>query len=450
MKSENALIPNKNPLFCSMKFYSTQHKAPLATLKEAVLNGLPNDNGLYMPERITPLSVEFLNNFQQYSFRQIAYQVAHTLLQNSIDADLLKSITDEAVNFEAPVNMLSNNIGALELFYGPSLAFKDFGARFMARLMSNFVKDEKRPLHILVATSGDTGGAVALGFYNVPNIQVTILYPKGKVSNLQELQLTTLGKNITALEVDGVFDDCQALVKQAFLDVELRKQLLISSANSINISRLVPQMFYYFEAVKQVMDSKRPIAMSIPSGNFGNITAGLIAQKMGLPIHKFIAAVNNNDGFFHYLKDGVFTAKTSKETLSTAMDVGNPSNLARINDIFESDVEQIKKSITSYTYNNKQTEEALKEIHQKYNYISDPHGAVGYLGIQAYIKENPEALGIFQVTAHPAKFKPTVEPILNTKVEIPKNLAVLIGKKKQAIAMDINYTSFKKYLNTLI
>lgn len=432
-----------------MKFYSTQHKAPLATLKEAVLNGLPNDNGLYMPESITPLSKEFINNFQHYSFRQIAYEVAHTLLQKSIDADLLKHIVDEAVNFDAPVKMLSDNIGALELFHGPSLAFKDFGARFMARLMSYFVKDEKRPLHILVATSGDTGGAVALGFYKVPNIQVTILYPKGKVSDLQELQLTTLGENITALEVDGVFDDCQALVKQAFLDEELRKRLLISSANSINISRLVPQIFYYFEAIKQVMDKNRPVVMSVPSGNFGNITAGLIGQKMGLPIHKFIAAVNDNDGFFHYLKNGVFKAKPSKETLSTAMDVGNPSNLARINDIFDNDVEQIKQSIQSYAYNNEQTNQALKEIYQQYNYISDPHGAVGYLGLKDYLKDNPEALGLFQITAHASKFLPTVEPALNTKVEIPEKLATLIGRKKQALAIDTSYASFKKYLNTL-
>jgi len=433
-----------------MKFYSTQHKAPLATLREAVLNGLPNDNGLYMPERITPFSKDFINNFQHYSFQKIAYEVSHTLLQNSIDEHLLKNIIDEAVNFEAPVKMLTDNVGALELFHGPSLAFKDFGARFMARLMSHFVKDEKRPLHILVATSGDTGGAVALGFYKVPNIKVTILYPKGKVSDLQELQLTTLGENITALEVNGVFDDCQALVKQAFLDEELRQKLLISSANSINISRLIPQIFYYFEAVKQVLDKNRPVVMSVPSGNFGNLTAGIIGQKMGLPIHKFVAAVNDNDGFFHYLKDGIFTAKPSKETLSNAMDVGNPSNLARINDIFDNDVQQIKNSIASYTYNNQQTIEALKEIHQQYKYVCDPHGAVGYLGLKAYLKENPQAMGIFQVTAHPAKFLDTVEPALNTKVEIPENLKTLIGREKKAIPMDTSYTSFKKYLNSLI
>jgi len=433
-----------------MKFYSTQHKAPLATLKEAVLNGLPSDNGLYMPERITPLSENFINNFQHYSFQKIAFEVAHTLLQNSIEVDLLKSIIDEAVNFEAPVKMFSDNIGALELFHGPSLAFKDFGARFMARLMSHFVKDENRPLHILVATSGDTGGAVALGFYKVPNIKVTILYPKGKVSDLQELQLTTLGENITALEVDGVFDDCQALVKQAFLDTELREKLLISSANSINISRLIPQIFYYFEAVKQVIDKNRKVVMSVPSGNFGNLTAGIIGRKMGLPIHKFVAALNNNDGFFHYLKDGFFTAKPSIQTLSNAMDVGNPSNLARINDIFRNDVEQIKESVESFTYNNIQTKEALKEIHQQYNYICDPHGAVGYLGLKACLKNNPDATGIFQVTAHPAKFLPTVESALNVKVEIPVNLAVLIDRKKQAIPIDTSYTSFKKYLTSLI
>ncbi len=433
-----------------MKFYSTNQKAPRATLKEAVLNGLPADNGLYMPEKITPLSDEFLHNFPFYTFKKIAFKVARTLLQNSIDHQLLKQVTDEAINFPAPVKHLGDNFYSLELFHGPSLAFKDYGARFMARLMSHFVKDEERDLHILVATSGDTGGAVAMGFYKVPGIKVTILYPKGKVSHLQELQLTTLGENITALEVEGVFDDCQALVKQAFLDTKLREQLLISSANSINISRLIPQIFYYFEAIKQVADLKKPVVMSVPSGNFGNLTAGIIAQKMGLPIHRFIAAVNDNDGFYRYLQQGSFTPKPSVQTLSTAMDVGNPSNLVRINEIFNFDVQSIKNHITSFTYNNADTKKALQEIYEKFNYVADPHGAVGYLGLKAFLKQHPSAVGIFQETAHPSKFIDIVEPAIQQKVAIPKNLKRLMGKEKRAIPMSIEYADFKKYLEQLI
>jgi len=434
-----------------MKFYSTNRKAPEANLKEAVLNGLPSDNGLYMPGKIEPLSKEFIHDFPFYSFKKIAFEVASTLLQNSIDHTLLKQITDEAINFPAPVKHLGDNIYTLELFHGPSLAFKDFGARFMARLMSHFVKDESRDLNILVATSGDTGGAVAMGFYNVPGIQVTILYPKGKVSHLQELQLTTLGGNITALEVDGVFDDCQALVKQAFLDEPLREKLLISSANSINISRLIPQIFYYFEAIKQVVDLKKPVVMSVPSGNFGNLTAGIIAQKMGLPIHKFIAAVNDNDGFYRYLKEGEFTAKASIQTLSTAMDVGNPSNLVRINEIFKGQVDSIKDLIASFTYNNSSTKNALKEMYEKYNYIADPHGAVGYSGLKDYFQNHQkEVIGIFQETAHPSKFIDIVEPVIQQKVSIPESLKKLIGRKKQATPMSTVYTDFRKYLETLV
>lgn len=433
-----------------MKFYSTNRKAPEVNLKDAVLNGLPPDNGLYMPQKITVLPEEFLSNFPYYTFKKIAFEVARTLLQQSIDHDLLKQIIEEAINFPAPVKHLGDSIYTLELFHGPSLAFKDYGARFMARLMSHFVKDEPRDLHILVATSGDTGGAVAMGFYKVPGIRVTILYPKGKVSDLQELQLTTLGENITALEVDGVFDDCQALVKQAFLDKELRKKLLISSANSINISRLIPQIFYYFEAVKQVAALKKPVAMSVPSGNFGNLTAGVIAKKMGLPIQQFIAAVNDNDGFYQYLKAGNFTPKSSVQTLSTAMDVGNPSNLVRINEIFNYQVDSIKKHITSFTYNNAATENALKEIYKKFNYTADPHGAVAYLGLKTYLEQHPETIGIFQETAHPSKFIDIVEPAIQQKVTIPLSLKNLMNRKKQALPMSIEYADFRKYLDALV
>jgi len=284
----------------------------------------------------------------------------------------------------------------------------------------------------------------------VPGIKVTILYPKGKVSDLQELQLTTLGGNITALEIDGVFDDCQALVKQAFLDEDLRKKLLISSANSINISRLIPQIFYYFEAFKQVASFKKPVVMSVPCGNFGNLTAGLIAKKMGLPVHKFIAAVNDNDGFYNYLKTNKFIAKPSVQTLSTAMDVGNPSNLSRINEIFNHDLNAIRSDISSFTYTNDSTKKALKEIFETYNYIADPHGAVGYAGLKDYLINQPGAIGIFQETAHPSKFIDIVEPAIDSKVDIPQNLAKLIGRNKQAIDMGIDYAGFRKYLLGLI
>ncbi len=438
-----------------MKFYSTNRKAPEVSLRDAVLNGLPPDNGLYMPESINALPDSFFKAYQQRGFAENSFEIARTLLQDSIDHSLLEKITFDAINFPAPVKHLGDNIHCLELFHGPSLAFKDFGGRFMARLMSHFVEQDDTALHILVATSGDTGGAVAMGFHKVPGIKVTILYPKNKVSHLQELQLTTLGENITALEVDGVFDDCQALVKQAFLDEPLRQTLLshnlqISSANSINISRLIPQIFYYFEAIKQVASLGKPVVMSVPSGNFGNLTAGLIAKKMGLPIHKFIASVNDNDGFFRYLKDGVFEAKPSIETLSTAMDVGNPSNLVRINDLYQNNVNGIKEDIASFTYSNDVTADALKEIHSRYDYVADPHGAVGYLGLQAYLENNPDMLGIFQETAHPAKFLDVVEPVIGNAIPVPDKLAELQSREKLALPMSTDYADFKRYLAGLV
>ena len=433
-----------------MNFYSTNRKVEPVSLKDAVLNGLPADNGLYMPSEINTLSKNFIDCIENFSFPEISYQIAATLLKDCIDLDLLKSIIYDAINIEAPVVKLDDQIHTLELFHGPSLAFKDFGARFMARLMSHFVKDENRDLHILVATSGDTGGAVAMGFYNTPNVKVTILYPKGKVSPLQELQLTTLGANITALEVDGVFDDCQHLVKQAFLDEELRKRLLISSANSINISRLIPQIFYYFEAYKQVLHYNKPVVMSVPSGNFGNLTAGLIGKKMGLPIQQFIAAVNDNDTFYQYLQEGTYLSKPSIQTLSTAMDVGNPSNLARINELHQSKLELIKENISTFTYSNEATEQAIIEIKNKYNYTADPHGAVGYLGLLDYFKENTNCVGIFHETAHPSKFIDIVAPLINEKIEIPERLKILEDRAKLAQPMSTEYSDFKVYLESLI
>ncbi len=432
-----------------MKFYSTNRKAPEVDLKNAVLNGLAPDNGLYMPEVINPFKKDFFEDIEQYDFPDLAAQISRQLLSTAIDLNKLDEIVKAAVNFPAPVIQVNDNIHTLELFHGPSLAFKDFGARFMARLMSYFVEGENRKLHILVATSGDTGGAVALGFHGMPNIHVTILYPQGKVSPLQEKQLTTLGGNITALEIDGTFDDCQAMVKQAFLDTDLRKELMISSANSINISRLIPQIFYYFEAYKQVKKSAEKLMMCVPSGNFGNITAGLFGLKMGLPFDQFVAAVNNNDGFHRYMETGHFEAKPSVQTLSTAMDVGNPSNLARINDIYKDDVALIRTDIHSASYDDPSTQRVIKEVYDQKGYILDPHGAVGYLASKAFAEKHPESLCIFQETAHPSKFKEIVEPLIGKAVEIPEQLRVLMDREKESIKMDADYAEFKTYLNSL-
>jgi len=433
-----------------LQFYSTNNKENLIDLKGAVLKGLAADKGLYMPEKLNQFDSDFLASIEKYSFSEIAFETAKTLLGDSIEENILHKIVSESVNFDAPVKMLSDRIGVLELWHGQSLAFKDFGARFMSRLMSHFVEEEKKTLHILVATSGDTGGAVALGFYKTANVKVTILYPKGKVSEYQELQLTTLGENITALKVNGTFDDCQALVKQAFLDEELREKLMISSANSINIARLIPQTFYYMYAYKQLKQFKKEIVMVVPSGNFGNLTAGLFCVKMGLPDMKFVAALNHNDGFAKYLDKGTFEAKKSVQTLSSAMDVGNPSNLARINDLFDNDVSLIKNWIESYAFSDEATKEALKEIYSAYKYIADPHGAVGYLAAKKVADKYPDKIIIFQETAHPSKFIDIVEPQINEKVEIPSSLKKLIGREQKAIDLNIDYASFKNYLLSLI
>lgn len=429
-----------------MKFYSTNDKNNKVDLKEAVLKGLAQDKGLFMPEKLNQFETSFLDNIENLSFPEIAFETAKTILKDCIDEEVLQKIVTEAVNFDAPIKMLSDRIGVLELWHGESLAFKDFGARFMSRLMSHFVEEEKKTLHILVATSGDTGGAVALGFYKTPNVKVTILYPEGKVSAYQELQLTTLGQNITALKVDGTFDDCQALVKQAFLDEELREKLLISSANSINIARLIPQTFYYMYAYKQLKKFKREVVMVVPSGNFGNLTAGLFCVKMGLPNMKFVAALNQNDGFAKYLDKGTFEAKKSVQTLSSAMDVGNPSNLARINNLFDNDVTLIKKWIESYSFSDNATQEAIKEIYETYNYVADPHGAVGFLASKKVAEKYPDKVIVFQETAHPSKFIDIVEPQINKKVEVPEVLKKLIGREKNAIQIGTDYAEFRKYL----
>lgn len=429
-----------------MKLYSTNNTTAFVDLKKAVLKGLPDDNGLFMPHEIPSLPSEFIENLADYSFKEIAFEVSKTLLQGAIPENDLDEIIDKSITFPAPVISLDNEKNILELFHGPSLAFKDFGARFMAQLMSYFNQREDKELVILVATSGDTGGAVAAGFYKTPGIKVIILYPSGKVSMLQEKQLTTLGHNITALEVDGTFDDCQALVKRAFLDQELNQHLRLSSANSINIARLIPQAFYYFEAYKQLQVANKKVVFCIPSGNFGNLTAGLLAQKMGLPIHHFIAATNNNDVVPEYLSSGEYRPRPSIRTISNAMDVGNPSNFARMLDLYGSTWGQMKIAISGYAFNDLETEAGIKEVHEKYDYVIDPHGAVGYLALREYQEENEGTIGVILETAHPSKFIDDVERILDTKVEIPKRLAILADKKKEATAMSIEYDDFKNWL----
>lgn len=435
-----------------MKLYSTNNKEHRVTLREAVLKGLPEDKGLYMPEQIPVLPQAFIRNLPKLSFKQIAYEVAQTLLGDAIPADDLHRIIENAVNFPAPVVKLDDQTFILELFHGPSLAFKDFGARFMAQTMSYFNRDEEKDLVILVATSGDTGGAVAAGFHKSPGIKVVILYPSGKVSPLQEKQLTTLGHNISALEIEGTFDDCQAMVKQAFLDPELNQQIRLSSANSINIARLIPQSFYYFEAHKQLPQDQRPVVFSIPSGNFGNLTAGLMAQRMGLPIHHFIAATNVNDIVPTYLNKGDFEPRPSIRTLSNAMDVGNPSNFARMLDLFRragdecSTWNNMKKMISGYAFNDDQTRQAMIEVAEKHHYTLDPHGAVGYLALKNHQKNHPGQKGVILETAHPSKFKEEVEKTLGRKIKVPGRLAGLAALKKEAMLLPPSFPPFKDYL----
>ena len=428
-----------------MKLYSTKNKANLVSLSKAVLKGLPDDNGLFMPENIPTLPPEFIENIKDYSFQEIAYTVCSTMFQGAIPEEDLKEIVYEAINFPAPLVKLDEQKYILELFHGPSLAFKDFGARFMARLMSYFDRGNDEELVILVATSGDTGGAVAAGFYKTPGIKVVILYPSGKVSHLQEQQLTTLGHNITALEVDGTFDDCQALVKKAFLDKELTSKIRLTSANSINIARLIPQSFYYFEAYKQ-LDNPNNVVFCIPSGNFGNLTAGLFAAKMGLPVHKFIAATNANNVVPAYLENGTYYPKPSTPTISNAMDVGDPSNFARMEDLFGFTWNNMKEQIVGFSYTDKETEEGMKQVKEDYGYVIDPHGAVGYNALDEYQKVNPNTQGIILETAHPSKFLPDVERVLGEAPFIPKRLAELADRKKDAITTKNDFNDFKAYL----
>lgn len=430
-----------------MRLYSTKKSSPDVDLKEAVLRGLPPDNGLYMPYKFPKLADEFWGNLSRYDFNTMAKYVVHEMIGEAVEKPVIHQIIDSAYDFDAPLVPVGNEY-ILELFQGPTLAFKDFGARFMGQLMGYFLKDENREVNILVATSGDTGSAVAHGFLNVPGIKVTILYPKGKVSDIQEKQFTTIGANITALEIDGTFDDCQALVKQAFLDKELNEKIYLSSANSINIARLIPQSLYYIYAYKQLEDKDKELIFSIPSGNFGNLTAGLFAKKMGLPISRIIASTNSNDIFTQYLKSGEFLPKPSVKTISNAMDVGNPSNFARIMDIYGNNIENVRTDISAYSFNDEETAQCIKEVYQRYNYLMCTHTAVGYLGMEAYLSENSksDSNNIVLSTAHPVKFGEVVEPIIQDEIAVPERLKRAMGTKKMSIPMSADFISFKNFL----
>lgn len=431
-----------------MKLYSTNNPESRVSFKEAVFNSMPQDKGLYMPEYIPRLSDTFLNNLDGYTLPEIALHVAQNLIGDDIPEEDLKAIIYDAINFYAPIVKLEDKVYVLELFHGPSLAFKDFGARFMSRVMSYFLKEGEKQLDVLVATSGDTGGAVALGFLGVPNTRVTILYPKGKVSDIQELQLTTNGQNIRALEIDGTFDDCQALVKQAFTDAELNEKYRLTSANSINIARLIPQTFYYFNAYAQALkQGKSKVVFSVPSGNFGNLGAGLLAWKMGLPVHQFIAATNANDTVPQFLKTGVYEPKPSVATLSNAMDVGNPSNWVRIADLFKEDPDQLKALIKGYSYTDEDTSAAIEAIYASYKYVACPHTAIAWRALKDFQQENPgEAAGIFLSTAHPCKFPDAYSEEIAAKIDQPAQVKELQAKEKQSVELGKDFEGFKDYL----
>lgn len=434
-----------------MKYYSTNKKAPLATLEEAVVKGLAGDKGLYMPERIARLDEGTIDNMKNQSFHEIACTVAQAFFGEDIEPETLDEIVKDTLSFETPVVHVHDNIYSLELFHGPTLAFKDVGGRFMARLLGYFIKKEGlNEVNVLVATSGDTGSAVANGFLGVPGIHVYVLYPKGKVSPIQECQFTTLGQNITALEIDGTFDDCQALVKSAFMDEELNRHMKLTSANSINVARFLPQSFYYFNAYAQLdkIGKADNLIISVPSGNFGNITAGIFANWMGLPVKRFIAANNRNDVFLKYLETGVYTPRPSVATIANAMDVGDPSNFARIMDLFdiyEDKHQEICQHITGYRFTDEEIEQTIRYVYKNDGYLLDPHGACGY---QALIQNALEAdeTGLFLETAHPAKFKDTVDRILEADIEIPAKLQEFMKGTKQSIELNKEFDTFKSYL----
>ena len=447
-----------------MNYYSTNGKAPIADLQKAVVKGLAEDRGLYMPEEIYKLPKAFIDDMPKMAFQDIAYNVAQNFFGDDVDGDALQDIVYDTLQFDCPVVKVTDNIFALELFHGPTLAFKDVGARFMARLLGYFLRQgggdacgetaSHRTVNVLVATSGDTGSAVANGFLGVEGIHVYVLYPKGKVSPIQECQFTTLGKNITAIEVDGVFDDCQALVKSAFMDAELNKHMKLTSANSINVARFLPQAFYYFNAYARMkaLGKADELVMCVPSGNFGNICSALFGHQMGLPIKRFIAANNANDIFYKYLQTGKYEPKASVQTLANAMDVGDPSNFARIINLYsdnrllsEAETHQrITSLISGATYSDEQIKETMRKCYSETGYILDPHGACGFRALQENLK--PGEVGVFCETAHPAKFKEKVDEILGIDIEIPARLRAFMEGQKQSVEMSKDFADFKAYL----
>ena len=429
-----------------MRYFSTNNHSPKVNFKEATIRGQAPDKGLYFPEVIPALSKEFITSIHLYAKEEIALNVIQPYVTDEIPKRALERIVSETINFEFPLVNVEKGIYSLELYHGPTLAFKDVGARFMSRCLGYFVQNNDKKITVLVATSGDTGGAVANGFYDVDGVDVVILYPSGKVSSVQELQLTTLGKNITALEIDGSFDDCQNLVKQAFADEELGKQKFLTSANSINIARWLPQQFYYFFAYQQWPDKKNAPVISVPSGNFGNLCAGLLAHRLGLPVSHFIAACNANDVVTDYLKTGNYHPAKPIATISNAMDVGNPSNFVRVLELFDKEFQPLKKLMSSYSFSDEETRIILKEVYEKQNYLLDPHGAIGYGALKKYLGENPELGGIFLETAHPVKFYDVVEPVVETKVAMPSAISEILHLKKHSIKMPVAYSIFVEYL----
>jgi len=428
-----------------VNYYSTKNRNIKVSFRDALLKGIADDGGLYMPETIPILEENFFKEIKNFSLQEIGVRVAKQFVSDISESGLAELIT-KAVNFPAPLIQLSNELSILELFHGPTLAFKDFGARFLATFLEFYLRNEKKETLILVATSGDTGSAVANGFYEKVGIKVALLYPGGKVSKIQEQQLTTLGKNIYPFEIDGVFDDCQRLVKQAFHDPVLQNAFSMTSANSINIARLLPQSFYYFEAYRQLQNPELPFLVSVPSGNFGNLTAGLFAKAMGLPVSKFIAAVNANKVFPEYLESGAYNPRHSVQTLSNAMDVGDPSNFARIMALFDDNLSAVKQNIWSTSFSDTETIEAIKVVKEKFNYTIDPHGAVGYLALQDYLKiyDHNNVNGVVLETAHPAKFSDIVDDTLNEKTVMPERLAACLSKQKGSVKTSKDYSAFRE------
>ena len=430
-----------------MNYYSTNKTAPVASLQEAVVRGLAPDRGLYMPERINPLPAFFFEELPGLSFREMSCRVAAAFFGEDLPSDTIRELVYDTLNFETPLVRIDEPIYSLELFHGPTLAFKDVGARFMARLLAYFIRRQGQELvHVLVATSGDTGSAVANGFLGVEGIQVHVLYPKGLVSEIQEKQFTTLGQNITALEVEGNFDDCQRLVKQAFMDTELNERLNLTSANSINVARFLPQAFYYFNAYAQWKQHNDPsgLVICVPSGNFGNITAGFFARRLGLPVKRFIASNNCNDVFFEYLHSGEYRPRPSVATLANAMDVGDPSNFARILDLYGHSHQAITADIAGARYDDQQIRETLYRVYNEKKYLLDPHGACGYRALEEGLRKGES--GIFLETAHPAKFKDTVESILGESIVVPARLQAFMQARKQSIPLSAGFDDFKAYL----